>query len=160
MLISPNHYIPIFCFSQFFLISLQKKIDKVKKMERKEKKITYNGLCDLFVKFLNKHNVRKEYLTNAKCYNLTDGNGEVLADNNPNSLLFLMNPLLTPRIRRHTQATNGIGIINVSFHWESTPQGHRFWSELDREWNNMIYKRNIKLVLYKEKAKKYGKKRK
>ena len=130
-------------------------------MERKEKKITYNGLCDLFVKFLDKHNVTREYLTNTKCYNFIDGNGEFLAaDDTLNSLLFLMNPLLAPRIRRHTQATNGIGIINVSFHWASTPQGHNFWSELDRKWNNMIYKRNIKLVLYKEKAKKYGKKRK
>lgn len=130
-------------------------------MEQKEMEITYNGLCDLFAKFLDKHNVRKEYLTNAKSYNLTDGNGEVFeADNTPNSLLFLMNPLLTPRIRKHIQATNGIGIINVSFHWASTPQGNNFWSKLDREWNNMVYKRNIKLVLYKEKAKKYGKKRK
>lgn len=118
-------------------------------MEQKKMEITYNGLCDLFVKFLDKHNVTREYLTNTKCYFLSE-----------EQILYLMNPLLTPRIRRHTQATSGIGIINVSFHWASTPQGHNFWSKLDREWNNMIYKRNIKLVLYKEKAKKYGKKRK
>lgn len=132
-------------------------------MVEKEMEITYNGLCDLFVKFLDKHNVTREYLTNTKCYFLSEEQIEDHLLKNydiSNPLLYLMNPLLTPRIRRHTQATSGIGIINASFHWASTPQGHNFWSKLDREWNNMICKRNIKLVLYKEKAKKYGKKRK
>jgi hypothetical protein len=57
---------------------------------------------------------------------------------NPNSFI---NNHCGHDIKRFFLVTPSHKWINYSMHWAATPQGHDFWEQTNREWENEIFKK-------------------
>lgn len=72
------------------------------------------NILDAFHEFLESHNIRDEYYANLTL----DLSGE------------------KKFVERYFARNSPYGIIDNSFCWADTPQGHDFWSKLDNLWND------------------------
>jgi len=115
-------------------------------MERKENKVSLKEFINLFMSFLDENNASRHYLMNVRKYNENCGFGYTESE----TIIYYMNPFLIPRLRDYCifnpPRLSGYNLINMSFYWASTPQGHEFWSKLDREWNRIVNEMMIKVV--------------
>lgn len=114
-------------------------------MERKENKVSFKEFINLFMNFLNENNASRHYLMNVRNYNERLGFGWTASE----TVIYYMNPFLIPRLHDYcifNSYPSGHSLINMSFHWASTPQGHTFWSELDKKWNKIVDEMMIKVV--------------
>ena len=81
---------------------------------------------DKFLHFLDSHNCRQEYFYNLE-HHTYHVDGRYLDDS-----MSKLKRLLT------TYYPDGYDIINASYCWAETEQGHDFWHDLDTEWNQIV----------------------
>ena len=80
---------------------------------------------DKFLHFLDSHNCRQEYFYNLEHHTYNERVQRL--DDSMSKLKQLI-----------TYAPNGYDIINSSYCWADTKQGHNFWYDLDTKWNDIV----------------------
>ena len=110
-------------------------------MEREITYITYRELTLEFLKFLKKHNALKPFKQNVlrtlkrQCSSCI-------------TQYTMVNPFVSSHILPYEyNSLFGYAIIDQSFVWAATPQGHDYWHELDLEWDNYVRKKNFRLKI-------------
>ena len=93
-----------------------------------------------FIKFLKNNNAYDEYL-----YAVRDKIKEYKDYDKikPLYLYCLINPLVRPKLNQIFQGKHPKDIIDRSFCWADTQQGHRFWEKLNDKWNDIAYEITI-----------------
>lgn len=94
-----------------------------------EKYVTYRELVNKFITFLKKENAYKEYLEAFR-------NAHRLSCHE--NWYTAINPLAYTKIRNRIDKGYIKDIIDYSFCWDKTKQGHYFWRKLNRKWNDII----------------------
>lgn len=102
------------------------------------RKLTYREIIREFLFFLKKENVYKEYIKAIKQQRKKQfKNWE-----------NYINILTINSFREYFKKNNNMAyLIDISFHWAFTEEGHDFWSELDRKWRSKM--KNTELVAEK-----------
>ena len=92
-----------------------------------KQQITYKELKQLFINFLKKNKITKQYRINTYNYlKKLRGIGEW------KNYLFPLDNFI--------DRDDGRRLISGAFRWEDTPQGHTFWKTLDKKWCDFIGK--------------------
>lgn len=102
------------------------------------RKLTYREIIREFLLFLKKENAHKEYIKAIKQQRKSQfKNWENYIN------IFTINNL-----KECFRSNSNIGyLIDNSFHWASTKEGHDFWSALDIKWRDKM--RNTEIVAEK-----------
>jgi hypothetical protein len=104
-------------------------------MGRIMRKLTYREIVREFLFFLKKENAYKKYIKAIKQQRKSQFKNWGNYIN-----IFTINSL-----RECLKNNSNIGyLIDNSFHWASTKEGHDFWSALDNKWHDKM--RNIEIV--------------
>lgn len=82
-------------------------------------------IIDKFFNFLDEHNCREEYLYNLENHSYNE-NVQQLSDSMSKLKELIIN------------YQDGYDLINASYCWADTNQGHDFWWKLDDEWNEIV----------------------
>ena len=94
-----------------------------------KRKLTYREIIREFLFFLKKENAYKKYIKAIK----QQKKGEF------NNFENYINVLTISSLKRCFRNGSNIPyLIDSSFHWASTKEGHNFWSELDIKWNDKM----------------------
>ncbi len=102
------------------------------------RELTYRELVREFLFFLKKENAYKEYIKAIKQQRKNE------FENWGNHI----NVLTIKSIKSCFRNISYIGyLIDNSFQWISTEEGHNFWSALDEKWHNKM--RNVEVVAEK-----------
>ncbi len=102
------------------------------------RKLTYREIIREFLLFLKKENAYKEYIKAIK----RQKKGEF------KNLGNYINVFTINSLKICFKSDSNIGnLIDNSFHWDATKEGHYFWSELDRKWCDKM--RNVEMVTEK-----------
>jgi hypothetical protein len=80
---------------------------------------------DKFLRFLDSHNCRQEYFYNLEHHTYNDD-------------VRRLDESMSKLKRLITYAPDGYDIINSSYCWADTKQGHDFWYDLDTKWNEIV----------------------
>ena len=97
------------------------------------KELTLQELEMEFIKFLKKNNAYKQYMTARRQYLQKECGATAFQLVNPNML-----------VSWHFGKYDYEGIIDKSFSWRQTKEGHDFWSKLDDKWYDIAS--NIKII--------------
>lgn len=89
-----------------------------------------------FFYFLKKENALRHYLYNLKI---------ALGDNTQSQKIVIENII-------SNFSHSPYCIVDFSFNWRSTPQGHIYWSNIDRKWHEFLLNRkdNITQTIFYE----------
>ncbi len=102
------------------------------------RELTYREIIREFLFFLKKENVYKEYIKAIKQQKKREiknwGNYINILTINSLGECFLKNNYV-------------VYLIDMSFNWSSTKEGHKFWSELSHKWHGKM--KDIELVAEK-----------
>lgn len=102
------------------------------------RELTYREIVKEFLLFLKKENAYKKYIKAIK----QQKKGQF------KNLGNYINVLTIDSLKGCFVYSSNIGyLIDSSFHWASTKEGHDFWSELDRKWHDKM--RNTEIVAEK-----------
>lgn len=82
-------------------------------------------VIDKFFNFLDEHNCREEYLHNLDNHSYNES-VQQLSDSMSKLKELIIN------------YQDGYDLINASYCWADTEQGHDFWWKLDDEWNEIV----------------------
>mgnify|MGYP000690542152 CR=1 FL=1 len=108
--------------------------------------MTYELLIRLFFRWLKDNNVYNEYIANLKLLKRIS-NKEELFNYHISKRLFKYTPKMSDvNFCKRKDVINIYRIedmINFSFHWDGTKEGHHFWSHLDKKWRSYCYEQRI-----------------
>lgn len=99
------------------------------------RELTYRDIIREFLFFLKKENAYKEYI---KAIKQQRKNQFLNWENHVN--IFTINPLKECFKNNNNQLCY---LIDRSFLWTSTKEGHDFWSALDEKWSNKMQNTEI-----------------
>ena len=100
------------------------------------RELTLQELEMEFIKFLKKHNAYKQYMTARRQYLQKELGATAFQLVNPNMLVTRD----FDRLHSHVHES----IIDHSFCWRQTKEGHDFWSELNDKWYDIAS--NMKII--------------
>lgn len=90
-----------------------------------KQKLTYREIVREFLSFLKKENVYRDYIEAIK----QQKRREFIHWEN------YVNVFTIYSLKRCFKSDSGMGnLIDDSFHWASTKEGHNFWSALNKKW--------------------------
>ena len=104
--------------------------------------VTKKQIINIFLNFLKENNIYKEYTTNLR-HNI--GRRDYLKPTT--KLTILMQPFKYKKIDTifYNMSRYDLGeIINYSFTWMDTPQGHEFWAKYHVKWVKTTFNYRLK----------------
>lgn len=104
-----------------------------------KKRLTYRELKKLFIGFLKKEKVHKQYLRNIR----------IQRKNEFKTLQNYIDPLTIETIRKAIQIGYTTGLVDKGFCWRMTKEGYNFWYELSSKWRDVARKYSDKLIAEK-----------
>lgn len=103
-----------------------------------KQKLTYREIVREFLLFLKKENVYEQYIKIIKIQRKSEFK----------NLENYINVLTINSLKECFRNNSNIGfLIDKSFHWAATKEGHDFWSALDTKWHDKM--RNTEIVAEK-----------
>lgn len=106
-------------------------------------KITYRQMVARFLLFLKENNALNGYRNAVKEYKRSHFK----------TIENIINPFTIEPIKRLFNPEEYRELIDLSFYWRATPEGHEYWEKLDHKWREMIGDNEFQIVnekLYKQ----------